>query len=252
MNLEEKRKKIELAVKIGALLLVGFIVAPFIFVAIQGIAGLLVAGTIGAVAINLAPWAAAKVANWRIMALKHEAARNPVETLQNDYLRKQESLKDFGAAITTFSAKVSTFADKLVDFRKQYPEEVEKFNAQHGKMRQLLELRRAKYKSAQAELARYEDEIQKAGAIWQMGQAAAEMTKAAGMTEEDFLAKIQVETALDSVQAQLNVAFSDLEQALTDEDDKTADVLAKQNASATRAAKSESTTATPTPTPHRL
>lgn len=252
MNIDEKRRKIELAVKVGALFLVGFIVSPFIFVAIQGVAGLIVAGTIGFAAINLAPWAAAKIANWRIMALKHEAARNPVETLQNDYLRRQESLKDFGAAITTFSAKVSTFADKLVEFRKQYPDEVEKFNAQLAKMRQLLDLRRAKYKSAQAELARYEDEIQKAGAIWQMGQAAADMAEAAGMTEEDFLAKIQVETALDSVQAQLNVAFSDLEQALTDEDDaKTAGILSSQSASAARDSVS-GRNSTPTPTPARL
>jgi hypothetical protein len=50
-----------------------------------------------------------------------------------------------------------------------------------------------------------------------MGQAAAAMTSAAGMTEDDFLQKISTETALDSVQKSMNRAFADLEVSLLED-----------------------------------
>ncbi len=216
-NPEEKRKRIETVVKVAATLLIGFVVAPFVFIAIKGLIGLVIAGAVSLVAINLAPWFGRKVANWRLKALKHEAAQNPIETLQNDYKSRIEALQSFRDSIRNFNGEIKMFADKLEGFKLKYPNEANKFDQQYSQMRTLLAIRTSKYEEAKGNLKLYESEIQKADALWQMSLAAASMNKAAGVDAEEFYAKIQVETALDSVQKSLNTAFSDLEISLLDE-----------------------------------
>lgn len=217
-DLNSRRKRIETLVKAAGLAVVGVLVAPFVLLAIKGLIGAGIALGLGLSIIYFTPVVATKMANWRLKMLKAEATKNPVETLQNDYVKRQEALARFEASIRSFAGEVGLFSDKLETFSKKFPEEAPKFRENLGKMNELLVLRKQKYKEAKNNLALYQMEIQKAGAIWEMGQAAAQMNKAAGMTEEDFFAKIQVETALDSVQKNLNMAFADLEVALLDED----------------------------------
>jgi predicted RNase H-like nuclease (RuvC/YqgF family) len=216
-DLEIKRNRIEKTVKILSLLVVGFLVAPFVFIAIKGLVGLAVAGAISLVVVNLIPWFSAMVANWRLKALKHEAAKNPIETLQNDYRKRIEALQAFRQSILNSKAEVYSFRDKLDGFKKQYPADAAKFDEQYRQMLALLKLRGQKYEEAKGNLERYDGEITRAKAIWDMAQAAAAMNKAAGVDADEFYAKIQVETALDSVQKNLNLAFADLEMSLVDE-----------------------------------
>lgn len=225
---EQRKQRTELIVKVVGLLGVCLILGPMATTLAAG--GMALAGLIAGAAglftvIKFIPWFALKVGNARLKAIKAEAAKNPVETLQNDYQKRQTALGEFRQKIVDFSAEVSNFADKLVDFNKKFPAEAAKFKEQLSKMKQLLQLRQRKYQQAQDNLASYELEIQKAGAIWDMGQAAAKMNEAAGMTEEDFLAKIQVETALNSIQTNLNAAFADLEISLLDDDKEKAQKL---------------------------
>lgn len=222
-EIEAKRKKIDMLGKGVALLGISFVAAPIVLVALPGLIGLIATLVIGVTAVNVAPVFSMKIANWRIKAKKAEAFKNPVETLQNEYGRRETALAQFREAINTFSAKVNSFADKVATFKTQYPEEVEKFANQLTKMKQLLDLRKNKYRVAKSKLEEYAGEIQKAGAIWEMGQAAAEMTQAAGMTEGDWEAKIMVETALNSVTENMNKAFAELETSLIDEEESVDD-----------------------------
>ena len=218
-DIEKKRQRIELGVKIVSLLVVGFLVAPFVFVAIKGLVGLLVAGAISLTAIQFAPYFAAKIANWRIKLIRAEAAANPIESLLNSYNIRQMALNQFLESIKSFSSEVKTFESKLEKFAKEYPAEVPKFKNQLSQMKQLLIVRTEKYQQAKENLASYDLEIQKASALFDMAKAAAAMSKAAGVNNEEFLEKIQRETALDSVEKSLNVAFADLEIALMEEKD---------------------------------
>lgn len=219
MDLEVKRKRIETIVKVAAVGAVGFFVAPFVFIAIKGLIGLVVAAMVSLTAINLTPWFAAKVANWRLKAIKHEASKNPIETLQNEYQARHDALLVFERSIKAFSAEVMNFKDKLAGFKKSYPEEAPRFDGQFNNMQSLLLSRKEKYKLAYKNLEIFSGEITKASAIWDMAQAAAAMNKLAGVNEQEFLAKIQVETALDSVQKSMSIAFSDLEVSLLEEPD---------------------------------
>ncbi len=217
IDLEKKRARIEMLVKIVGLCVAAFFVAPFVFIVIKGLIGMVIAAAVGGAMIFFTPVVARMAANWRLKAIKAEAARNPIETLQNDYGKRQQGLRDFANRISDFATAVGSFEDKLGDFKREHPEDAPKFDEQLGKMKLVLVNRKAKFKEAQTELNAYEKEIQRANAIWEMGQAAAAMTSAAGMTEDDFLQKISTETALDSVQKSMNRAFADLEVSLLEE-----------------------------------
>jgi hypothetical protein len=215
---DRKRKNIERGVKILAAGVVCFLAAPFVYIAIGGLIGLLIFGGIVTATSFIAPVVARKAANWRLGLIKAEAAKNPIETLQNDYAKQAQQLDAFGDRLTTFNAEIQNFQTKLGTFRKKYSaEEAKVFDEQLAKMKKLLELRTKNFQSAVQELSRYALEIQKADAIWKMGQAAAAMTKAAGMTEDDFFDKISRETALDSVQTNLNKSFAELDLSFAEE-----------------------------------
>lgn len=215
-DLDIKRQRIEKLVKYSAVPIIGFFVAPFIFIAIKGAIGLLIAGAVGFIGVNMMPWFGAMVANWRLKAIKYEAAKNPIETLQNNYGERKRALQQFRDSINSFIGEVRTFGDKLEGYKNDYPQDATKFEEQYQNMRALLEQRKLKFADARASLDLYEKQIQRANAQWEMAQAAAQMNKAAGVDGSEFLTKIQTETAFDAVQKGLNSAFSDLELSLMD------------------------------------
>lgn len=231
MNIQnsKRQQRIEWLVKAALLGVIGFVVSPMIFIAIKGLVGLLIAAVVGLAAINATPFVAARLANWRLQSIKHEAIANPVETLQNDFIERHRSLENFKNSISVFHAEVMNFQDKLDDFKKQYPNEADKFESQLVKMKQLLVLRTRNLKDALQSLEHYSLEIKKADAIWQMGMAAAKMNKAAGVNEEDFYAKLRVETALDSVQKNLNSAFAELETSLLEEGGEASKIISLED-----------------------
>ncbi|MGL4679247.1 MAG: hypothetical protein ACRCWC_07650, partial [Plesiomonas shigelloides] len=172
-----------------------------------------------------------RFANWKLKAIKAEAARNPVETLQTVYAERQRQRQTFKDQITAFRAKVAGFADKVEGFKAQFPQDAPKFEAQLRQMQALLQRREAKYAKVKADLERFAGVIQRADAIWQMGLAAAEMNAAAGVFDgEQMYERIKVETALDSVQESMNMAFSEMESDFMEGDDVQVPLLTQQPA----------------------
>lgn len=215
-ELELKRKRIEGVVKIAALLGIGFIVAPFVYVAIGGLIGLLIAGAIGIVAINFAPWFSMKVANWRLKALKAEAAANPIETMENLYKEKEEALVHIRTNLQEFHGVVQALYDEIQDHNRNYPNRPSSFQEKYEKMKALLALRGQKYKQAQANLKAFSEIIDEKRSDWKVALAAAKASKLANVGE-DFMSKLMADTAIDSVQSSLNTAFAELEVSLLDE-----------------------------------
>jgi DNA repair exonuclease SbcCD ATPase subunit len=217
-EVEVKRKKIEKIAKWGLGLVGAVVISPFVFLAVKGIVGLALAGIIGMAVINFAPLVAMKFANWKLKGIKAEAAKNPVETLQNVFVEKQSALTIFETAITEFSTKVKNLEDKVESLRKKYPEEADKFEGHLQKMQAVLEARRRKYKTVKKALLDFSEEIKKAQVVWEVSQAAQEVTSAAGMGTDDPYERIKAETAVESVQNSLNKAISELETDLMNED----------------------------------
>jgi hypothetical protein len=213
----QTREKIELVTKIGIALVAIFLVAPFIFVLVKGLIGLAAAVTIAGVFIALAPAASLVIANLGVSMLKFEAARNPVETLQNEYREKAQQLEEKKEAIETGTAKFKTFESKVASLKKRFPDEAQQFESQLNGMRDLIEIRKEKYKAAAQELAGFQEIVGKADAIWQVSQALNDMTTGQDATDE-FYSELRTKTALDSVQESLGRSFAALDTSLLEEE----------------------------------
>lgn len=193
------------------------VAAPALVLAVKGLISLVIAVTVGSVAMAAAPVVSAFLANMKLKGIKLIAARNPVEQLQNALIERQDALKKFAQRITEFATQVRQFDDKMAIFAAKYPQEAPKFKSQSDAMHRLLTLRRERYNEVKGQVELFEEEVKKADAIWQMSQAAAELNKAAGMESEDVFAKIKAETAVESIQLSLNRSFAELELALMEE-----------------------------------
>lgn len=213
---EQRKQRVETTLKVVGVGVVGFLVAPFVLTAIGGILGLAVAAGLSFAAINFVSYFSLKMANWKLKAIKHEAMKNPVETLQTKYVEKDKALKAFKENIRIFAGQVLTFGDQVNQYVKDKLDDAPTYVEQLKKMKQLLELRQAKYQEAVQALAQFAKTIEQTDRKWKMACAAMAMNEAAGQMEGDVFDKICIETALDSVQQKLNQSFADLEVALMD------------------------------------
>ncbi len=220
IELNAKKERLATAAKWGLAGLAALIVSPIIFLVIKGAIGLAVASIVGLAIVNFAPAVSMWFANQKLKAIKAEAARNPVETLQNVYAERLQKKNLFKQQITAFRAKVEGFAEKVQGFAESFPKDAPKFEQQLVAMRALLARRELKYKAVKSELEKFELVIQRADALWKMGLAAAEMNAAAGAFDGDqMMQRIKTETALESVTDSVNLAFSELESDLMEGDD---------------------------------
>jgi hypothetical protein len=135
MNMKEltlKKERIALIGRWALALIAAAIISPVVFFAIKGLVGIIISLVLGLTIVNFSPWLSMKFANWKLKAIKSEAARNPVETLQNVYGQKQEQRKQFKQQITNFRTKVSGFSDKVEGFKAQFPQDAQKFAKNMG------------------------------------------------------------------------------------------------------------------------
>jgi hypothetical protein len=201
------------------------VAAPFVLAGIGGLIGgtILVAGMY--VVTQAAPVFARRVqntkqemlmaeANLHLAALKAEARKNPIETLQNVYREKETALSATSDKIHKFATKVNNYGLNLKNFKRDFPEDAPMFDQEYAAWQQLLAQRKAKWEEARLGLEKFAKEITRANAIWEMTQATAELRQAAGDLEETFLQRIRKETALDAVQQSLAASMADLDQMM--------------------------------------
>lgn len=113
MNIEEidaKKEKMQKWISIGAMVAIGLVVSPVIFLAIGGMVGLAVAGALGFAMVSFAPVIALKIANAKYRATEAEkiahiqkvqaaATINPIETMQNLLQQKNKAFRDFKSSV---------------------------------------------------------------------------------------------------------------------------------------------------------
>lgn len=218
-ELELKRQRIEKWAKIAGLALAGFLFAPFAIATITGLVSLIVVAVVGLLTVNIGiPWFAAKLANWRLKALKAEAAANPIETLENQYKDRENALVQIRTNLQEFHGVVQALYDEIKEHNSRYPNRPSQFQEKYEKMKQLLSLRGQKYKFAQSNLKSFAEIIEEKRSDWKVALAAAKANKLANVGE-DFMSKLMADTAIDTVQSSLNTAFAELEVSLLDEMD---------------------------------
>jgi hypothetical protein len=217
MTDEQKKKGLELAIKLGIIGIVGFLVAPFVFIAIGGIVGLILAIGIGFLAIQFAPVVAMKVANLKMKAIENEASKNPIETMKNIYAEGMKEIQKKQQKIIEFSAKVEDYGDKLAGFKKQWPDDAPKFVAGYEKMKASLVKKRQKQTEAIRGAKEYELLIDKAEAVYDMAKSALEVDQMDADIEGKIYNDIKNKVAFDTVNHTFNRAIAEMSAEVDDQ-----------------------------------
>ena len=216
-DIEQRRKKIETIAKVVGLGIAGFLFAPIAYATITGLVSLIVVGVIGLAVVNIGvPWFAITIANWRLKAIKAAAAANPIETLENQYAEREQALLKIRDNIKEFHAVIQELWSQIQEHNEKYPDRPSQFLEKYNNMKALLALRSNKYKQAQANLKAFGELIEEKRSDWKVAQSAAKAMKLANVGE-DFQSKLMQDTALNTIQDGLNMAFSELEVSLLDE-----------------------------------
>lgn len=206
--------------KYAALLVVGFFVAPFIWVAIGGLIGLIAAALLMGGVWMSRHWIYSVMANARLKLVKAEARKNPVETLEEDLRRKHVALDERKTNIEKLNAQIRTFADKVDDILNRYGKTdtgYVKLSRDLSDLKRIYKHRCDKWNEARQSLDRFAEEIDRAKMIWEAACAAAAARETSGLTEDEFFAKLKTETAFDTIQDNYNQALASLDTALLDE-----------------------------------
>ena len=197
------------------------ILAPLIFLALQGLLGLVAALAVGTLALRLAPWFGTFTSNLGLKLLKIEARRNPIETMQNIYLQRNEAANEAEKQIKAFNNKVTHYCSQVSIFVKKYPSDAERFRVHHAAMQELLNRKYSALRSVRAKLVEYQSGIERASAIWDMTQASDDLSKAAGLlSEKDAIQQIKHDEALKSVEEGMARSFAELDHILKTEVDE--------------------------------
>lgn len=228
-DIETKRKNIERWTKILTLGGLCLLLGPVFILMIKGMAALIALGitaSIAFVAINFIPAFSALVANWRLKALKAVASANPIETLENRYADRCDALAKIRENIKQSYSVLQELYTQIQEHNDKFPDRPSQYLEKYNKLKSLVELRGNKYKQAQANLGDFAQLIEEKRSDWKIAQTMAAASKLAN-AGEDFQSKLLQDTALNTIQDGLNMAFSELEASLLDEQPTHEDVLVK-------------------------
>ncbi len=239
--LVEKRDKFKGWATIIGMGVIGLLVAPFILMAIGGLIGLGVAAAVAFVLVQLAPWFALKVANWKYRLIDAEkvahikevvsaAAENPIETMTSLLIAKKEAFKQFETAVIQAATARSNFKLKVEKFKERYPARAPEFEAQLARMTDLVSRKKKALAEAQKSLEDGDMKLEEMKAYYEMSKDAIEANRAAGMDTGDAFEKLKADTACDAVFESMNLAFAQLEVAAAldvEADDKPAQTAAQ-------------------------
>lgn len=197
------------------------LLAPVIWLAVGGILGFIFFLAIYIGAWMIRPWVFAKAANTRLKMIKHEAAKNPVETLQNELQRQSLALEQRRVAIGNLNGQIRSLSDKVDSIGQKYGKTDSayvKLAEQLHDLQRVANNRETKWKGAAQQLKRFEQEIERAGYIWDAAQAAAQAQESSGLTEDDLTAKLRTETSLDAIRDSFNTQLAALDTDLLSSD----------------------------------
>lgn len=209
---DPRAKRWALFARFAGIGVIGFIVAPYIFTAITGLAGLLAAGALMLGTWMVLPAVESFAANMRLKLVKSEAARNPVETLQNDHRQQTVVLNERLKGIDEMAGAVRTLDEVIDRLESEFPDspELPQLREDHAELVSLEKHRRQDWQEARVTLGLFENEIRRVSRLWDVAQAAARARKSSGLTEGEWMNKLKSETAITTIRTNLNTQLSAL------------------------------------------
>lgn len=212
-SIDQKRETYAKWFKVGLVAIGALIISPVIFMVVQGLIGAILAGVIGLVAVNAAPYVSMKLANWKVKSVVMEAKENPIETMTNLLIAKKKAFNQFSDDVTAAVAAKNMFAEKCKKFSMQYPARAPEFNAQLDSMTKMIDQKKAALTAAKAAIALGESKLDEMRAYYEMATAAIEANKSAKMDTGDIYEKLKLDTSCDAVFNSMSTAFAQMEVA---------------------------------------
>lgn len=214
MTLNDDRKaRLATAVKWSIGVAAAALVAPIVFLAIKGAVGIIVATILGLAIVNFAPVLSMKFANWKLRAIKSEAATNPIETLENLIIAKEAAFERFKSAVETGVKARRDFAQKTEAFKTRYPHRAAEFEQSLANMTEVMRQKTQALRDAQQTLEDAHHKLDEMRAYWAMSQDLQAANEQTGMDTGDLYEKMKADTAVDAVFGSVNAAFAQLEVA---------------------------------------
>ena len=221
-----KKRRIATAIKWGVGFAAVTVIAPYTFIAVGGLVGLIVAGVLGLVIINGAPWAAMKASNLMVKSIAHEAAENPIETMVNLIHAKKQAFQEFKLAVEIGVTARDDFARKCDDFSRKYPARAAEFQNRLKMMTDRMEDKKRALIDARNAIALADDKLDEMRAYMDMAKSLQAANDKTGLGTGDLYEKMKADIAVDSVYSNVNRAFAQLEVqaslSLDPDDDKPA------------------------------
>lgn len=211
---EQRKARIATVLKWGLGLVAAAVIAPVIFLAVQGLVGLALALLTAGVIVHAAPVVALKLAAWRVSGMKAVARSNPIEVREKIALDRHAALEERLRSITAYDSEVRGFAGEITKLEEQYPQDAAQFKAQLETCMRLLEHQRDEYRKATATLKEFEAATRRARARWKVAQSALRMQRLSGQQADTAMEKILADESLDSVQSAMDNAFAGLESSI--------------------------------------
>lgn len=217
-----------LAAAVAVLALAVF--APVVWLAAAGGAGLMVLGTLLALAfaaIQALPLVAQKLENRLLAARKAEARRNPIEQLQNELLRRADRLKAFRRALVTVGGQIESITQMVAARRDRDPTHVlEQQQRALQRLQQFHELNLRRLNNAEQALGEFRSTIERKESEWRIALAIEEATAALDpQAAEGLMQGLLADTALRSVQERFNAVFAELDVQMSSVDAPTRQLL---------------------------
>jgi predicted nucleic acid-binding Zn-ribbon protein len=198
---------------IGAVVVAG----NFAGLLISGVEAIFAVGAtvaVSAATVYFTPVIAMKAANTRMKMLVGEAEKNPILTLKNDYIFRQNQLQLADDSIQEFDTEIRNYDDQCREFKEQYPDEAANFEEISTSMHGGLKEMKSEQSQARSVVADLSQKIKKAEAIYKMSLAAQRVTSFSRESQEKVFADIKQQVAFDSVRSQLNRSFAALDRAM--------------------------------------
>jgi hypothetical protein len=189
-----------------------YVVAPIIFQAVQGLAGLLIGGAICWAALKFAPVFGEMIGNQALKLVKWEARQNPVETMQRIYRDRQEQVEADVAMAAQFNRDVEAYRPTVALMQRDYPEDAPMFVSHLQAMLETKEMVYEGISAAKLMLAEYQRQIKRADAIWRATQTGNKLSAFAGrLGKTEAMEKIKNDEAILSIQTRMTNSFANLD-----------------------------------------
>jgi chromosome segregation ATPase len=217
---DQGSNKLATVIKWALGLLLAAAASPIVFMAVKSLVGVLFALILTWAIVmgvtQVLPALSFILSNWMLKLVKLEARTNPVETLQNQLIHKQKLLDARKQTIINLDGYVRNFRSKVKAHKEKYPDDATDLESQLHSFEGILSTQRRNYDVAKQQTDAFSDQIERARSKWEATMAAHQVTKLTGKFANSVMDKIKQDTALESVELEMNKAFAELDASLED------------------------------------